>query len=153
MFSLGQLGQIQHLLSWTIPLPFFFFNDNFKVPVSEWKQDFEILYQAARAKNIPVYGVVSNREQARTQFVGTSFSGLPLFTCDYTAIRTAARTSPTIYLLQKGTVMEKVSHKNIELVIDKVEAIPSQQPVPVEQTQSTKANDSSVNQTGTNQLP
>ena len=66
---------------------------------------------------------------------------------------TAARTSPTIYLLQKGTVMEKVSHKNIELVIDKVEAIPSQQPVPVEQTQSTKANDSSVNQTGTNQLP
>ena len=135
------------------PFTILLFNDNFKVPVSEWKQDFEILYQAARAKNIPVYGVVSNREQARTQFVGTSFSGLHLFNCDYTAIRTAARTSPTIYLLQKGTVMEKVSHKNIELVIDKVEAIPSQQPKPVEQTQSSKAKDSSINQTGTNQLP
>ena len=135
------------------PFTILLFNDNFKVPVSVWKQDFEKLYQASRAKNIPIYGVVSNRDQARTEFAGTLFSQLPLFNCDYTAIRTAARTSPTIYLLQKGSVLEKVSHKNIDLVIDKLEVIPSQLASPVEPAPGSDVNDSVNNQTRTNQLP
>ena len=35
------------------------------------------------------------------------------FECDFTAIRTAARTNPCLYLLKQGTVINKWSYKKI----------------------------------------
>lgn len=110
--------------------------ENFGVPVSKWKGGFEKIYQAANIKNIPVYAVVSNRAEAVRNFAGTSFAGIPVFNCDFTAIRTAARTSPTIYFLKKGTIQGKWSHKTMEALTDELEAMNVQpsvaQPVQVD---------------------
>jgi uncharacterized membrane protein YphA (DoxX/SURF4 family) len=89
------------------------FIENFKVPVSKWETDFEKLYAEAKAKNIPVYFVVTNMAEAADNFKGTSFVNAPLLKCDFTAIRTAARTSPCVYLLNQGTIVDKKSYKNI----------------------------------------
>ena len=70
------------------------FIENFDVAVSKWKSEFEKIYQTAIAKNIPVYAIVTNTAEAVKNFSGTAFAGIPILKCDYTAIRTAARTSP-----------------------------------------------------------
>ena len=99
------------------------FLENFSVPISKWKGDFEKIYQTAIAKNIPVYAIVTSRVEATKNFSGTAFAGIPIFKCDYTAIRTAARTSPAIYFLQKGTIRGKWSYKTMDGLIKQLDTV------------------------------
>ena len=99
------------------------FIENFDVAVSKWKSEFEKIYQTAIAKNIPVYAIVTNTAEAVKNFSGTAFAGISILKCDYTAIRTAARTSPAIYLLQKGTIRGKWSYKTMGELTDQLDAI------------------------------
>ena len=110
------------------PYAILVFIENFDVPVSKWKKDFETIYAAAKSKNVPAYVVASNRIEAIRQFAGTGFGDIQVFKCDFTAIRTAARTSPCVYLLQKGTIKGKWSHKTMTRLMDDLNAIPTQQP-------------------------
>ncbi len=105
------------------------FIENFKVPVSKWQSDFEKLYAASRAKNIPVYFVTGNLTEAATHFKGTSFANATLLKCDFTAIRTAARTSPCVYLLNKGSIVDKKSYKDIDDITAAVRNLQAQLPV------------------------
>ena len=102
------------------------FIENFSVPVSKWKNDFEMIYSIAKSKNIPVYVVTGNMNEARDQFASTGFADIPILKCDYTAIRTAARTSPCLYLLKAGTIDGKWSHKTMEGLQKVLEGISSQ---------------------------
>ena len=64
-------------------------------------------------KNIPVYIVTASLNEAAIALQKTPFSNLQVFECDFTAIRTAARTNPCLYLLKQGTVVNKWSYKKI----------------------------------------
>ncbi|MBS1918699.1 MAG: DoxX family membrane protein [Bacteroidetes bacterium] len=93
---------------------------DFSEPVSRWERDFAKLYGEAKNKNIPVYVVTSRMDQATATFAGTSLATIPIFKCDYTAIRTAARTNPCLYLLKQGTILGKWSYKQINSAIKKL---------------------------------
>ncbi|HVT85912.1 MAG TPA: hypothetical protein VHD35_11980, partial [Chitinophagaceae bacterium] len=93
---------------------------DFSEPVSRWQKDFSQLYMKAKEKNIPAYVVTARMDQAAAAFAGTSFANIPVFKCDYTAIRTAARTNPCLYLLKQGTIMGKWSYKCINNAIKKL---------------------------------
>jgi uncharacterized membrane protein YphA (DoxX/SURF4 family) len=99
------------------------FIENFSVPVSKWKDGLEKVYAVAKSKNIPVYVVTGNMLEARQQFAGTAFADIPILKCDYTAIRTAARTSPCLYLLKAGTIEGKWSHKTMDELQSVIEGI------------------------------
>jgi len=100
------------------------FCEDFSTPFSAWKDDFAKLHAAAKAKNIPVYAVTNRMDEAINNFAGTSFADVPLFKCDYTAIRTAARTNPTVYFLKEGMVLDKQSYRRMEKILDRVERLP-----------------------------
>jgi len=89
------------------------FCENFSTPVKYWQRDFEKVREVARQKNIPIYVVTASINEAKMALAGTSFSDLRIFECDFTAIRTAARTNPCLYLLKQGTVINKWSYKKI----------------------------------------
>jgi uncharacterized membrane protein YphA (DoxX/SURF4 family) len=108
------------------PYAILLFLENFSVPVSKWDDDFGKIYAEARKKNIPVYTVTTNITETRKRFTGTVFADVPMFTCDFTAIRTAARTSPCFYILKKGTIEGKWSHKTMEGLGEMVQQIPAQ---------------------------
>jgi hypothetical protein len=81
-------------------------------------------------------------DQASKALSGTKFADIPVFKCDFTAIRTAARTNPCVYLLQKGDVLGKWSSKEIQNGIDELKDIPAQplllpevQSMPIDTTQ------------------
>lgn len=109
------------------PYAVLLFCEDFTTPVSEWKDDFARLYVAATAKKIPVYVITNRADEARNVFAAAPFADIQIFKCDYTAIRTAARTNPALYLIKQGTVIDKESHKRMDLIIKSVETIPVQQ--------------------------
>jgi hypothetical protein len=106
------------------PYAILLFCENFSIPVSKWKNNFEKLYAEAQAKNIPVYAISSFINEAKQYFESTSFRNIPVFKCDYTAIRTAARANPTLYLLKQGTILDKQSYHRIDKITSQVKSLP-----------------------------
>lgn len=98
------------------PYAILFYCQDFSVPVSKWKEDFTELYAAAGSKNIPLYVITSRMDEAKRKFSEVGFGGIRIFNCDNTAIRTAARTNPCVYLLKQGTIVDKQSYKNIDKI-------------------------------------
>jgi len=89
------------------------FCENFSTPVQHWQNDFEQVKKLADEKNIPAYIVTASVNEASIALRRTPFSNMQVFECDFTAIRTAARTNPCLYLLKQGTVVNKWSYKKI----------------------------------------
>lgn len=102
------------------PYAILLFCMDFSEPVSRWEKDFSKLYEKAKSKSIPVYVVTARMEEAPAAFAETSFANIPVFKCDYTAIRTAARTNPCLYLLKQGTILGKWSYKRFNSAIKKL---------------------------------
>ncbi|MBI1342785.1 MAG: DoxX family membrane protein [Terrimonas sp.] len=71
------------------------------------------VFELALKKNLPFYMVTTNIATAKEKLAGTVLANIQVFTCDFTAIRTAARTNPCYYLLSKGTVVNKWSAKTV----------------------------------------
>ncbi|MDP4264371.1 MAG: DoxX family protein [Bacteroidota bacterium] len=105
------------------------FCENFSIPISKWKDDFEKVYTTAQSKNVPVYAVTTQLNEARENFASTSFKNIQVFKCDYTAIRTAARANPTLYLLKEGTIIDKQSYRRMGKIVDEIKPLPALPPV------------------------
>jgi uncharacterized membrane protein YphA (DoxX/SURF4 family) len=105
------------------PFAVLLYIENFNVPVSKWQKDIIDLAATARQKNIPLYVVTSRRDEVMKYFANTPLASLQVFTSDNTAVRTAARTSPSIYLLQEGTILDKWSYKHTGKAIRKLKTI------------------------------
>ena len=121
----GITGEDSTITILSQPYAVILFCEDFSTPFSSWKDDFIKLYTTAKTKNIPVYAVTSRREEVINNFAGTPLISVPVFVCDHTAIRTAARTNPTIFLLKTGTVADKESYKRINKVTEHIKSIPA----------------------------
>jgi len=123
----GVTGEDSTAVVLSQPYAVLLFCEDFTTPFSEWKDDFTGLYTSAATKKIPVYLITSRADEAGNIFGAPPFKDMQIFKCDYTAIRTAARTNPTLYLLKQGTVVEKESHKRMDKILKAVDAVPGQQ--------------------------
>lgn len=86
----------------------YFYENETGMP-EEVKRNLTSVYKKAAAKNIPVYVVTTSLNSIKKDFNQDAFPGLQFFKVDFTAFRTAARTNPTIYFLQNGTIQDKRS--------------------------------------------
>jgi hypothetical protein len=93
----------------------------------QWNKAFTLLFTIAKSKNIPVYIVTSNRREADAFLDANALSReIPVFACDATAVKTAARADPTLFLLKKGTILNKWGYAAFESVIGKIAELPRQ---------------------------
>lgn len=69
-----------------------------------WPYYFKELVKANK-NNVPVYVVTSGAQEAHEFFNEFHMLELPIYTCDVTAIKTAARANPTLYKM-KGPVVQ-----------------------------------------------
>ncbi len=90
-----------------------------------WNKFFLLIYTLAKSKNIPVVLVTSNRPEAET-WISANNLPIPLFGCDATAVKTAARADPTLYLLKKATILNKWSYASFEMAIPNIAELPLQ---------------------------
>jgi uncharacterized membrane protein YphA (DoxX/SURF4 family) len=98
----------------TEPYCLLLFCENFSTPVESWQNDLEKVKVVADRKNIPIYIVTASVNDAKVALQKTPFFDIPIFGCDFTVIRTAARTNPCLYLLKQGTVLNKWPYKKID---------------------------------------
>lgn len=77
-------------------------------PTPSWQNDFTFLYAYLKQKGIPVSFITSNYGNINTWLntIGIAHE-VSLLKCDFVAIKTAARTNPTLYLLKQDTILGK----------------------------------------------
>ena len=85
-----------------------------------WKDELLAVYAEANKKGIPFYFVTSNRDLANTIFSQMGFQNITVLNCDFTAIRTAARSNPTLYYIKQGTVAGKWSFANFDEALEAI---------------------------------
>jgi uncharacterized membrane protein YphA (DoxX/SURF4 family) len=107
------------------PYAILLFCEDFSIPVSKWEKGFAELYATAKTKNIPAYMITTRPGEAPGKIKNTSFADIPIFKCDFTAIRTAARTNPCIYLLKEGTILGKWSYKKMRSIHSALNNLPA----------------------------
>lgn len=86
----------------------------------DWIEDLRSLVTVAKRKNIPVYFTSNNTGYFHKLFENNGIQ-VPVFSTDFTVIRTAARTNPAFYLLRSGTVDSKYSYRDINKLITNIE--------------------------------
>jgi uncharacterized membrane protein YphA (DoxX/SURF4 family) len=92
-----------------------------------WDKSFLLLYTLAKSKNIPVILVTSNRTEGENWLKNNALSNdIPVFGCDATAVKTAARADPTLYLLKKASILDKWSYANLDMAIPSIAELPVQ---------------------------
>lgn len=85
---------------------------------NEWRRrnNLETTFRIAVGEGIPVYAVTINGEGLKNQFEKVKWN-FQIFKVDYTVFRIAARANPTIYLIKRGTIMEKWSLAKIDAAL------------------------------------
>jgi uncharacterized membrane protein YphA (DoxX/SURF4 family) len=94
------------------------FCENFSTPVRYWQKNFDKVTAAADKKGIPIYIVTASTNEASIALANTPFANIRVLECDFTVIRTAARTNPCLYLLKQGTVVKKWSYKTMSTAVN-----------------------------------
>ncbi len=79
-----------------------------------------------KKKNLPVYIITTSIDEAVKNLGNTPMNAIPVLKCDYTVIRTAARTKPAMYLLKEGTILNKWSYNRFGDAVSAINGISSQ---------------------------
>lgn len=94
---------------------FLFLKNDYKS--GRWAEVLSIVMNHADKKNIPGFLVTNIPiDQLRTEPPPVFLELTPL-RCDATAIKTAARTNPTLYLVRKGTIIQKWGHADFDQAV------------------------------------
>lgn len=102
-----------------LPVAGLLFAETFPSGSPAWVDEMKQIKSMLASDNAPVYLVTSNRKAAE-DFISRTGLSLPVFTLDYTALRTAARANPTFYLLRNGTIRGKWSYADLEDAISEI---------------------------------
>jgi uncharacterized membrane protein YphA (DoxX/SURF4 family)/peroxiredoxin len=85
--------------------------------LNNWMQSFRELYEAAEKKNIPLFIVSPDAQRGAIIFASMHYTNVGFLSCDNTAVRTAARTVPTIFILKRGTIVAKESYRKMGKIV------------------------------------
>ena len=96
------------------------FVEHFKEIPRNWVDDLKALQATMGQQNTSVYVITPDAAKGRTLLAQKGLQGVPVFSCDNTAVRTAARTNPTFILVNKGTIKEKASYRQIEAIAEQL---------------------------------
>jgi len=94
-----------------------------------WNKEFSVIFSGKKMKNIPLYFITANAEQVEVYLGRNGFTmyDITILKCDATAIKTAARANPTLYLLKHGTIINKWSAAEFDNAILEISRLPVQE--------------------------
>jgi hypothetical protein len=92
----------------------FFLNTFDKRSVFYWMKSFTDILKKAKDNGEPLYVVTSDNEKVDSFMNVKKKYNVPIYTCDMTAIKTAARTRPTLFLMDGPVIENKWGAADIE---------------------------------------
>jgi uncharacterized membrane protein YphA (DoxX/SURF4 family) len=82
---------------------------------NDWSAGFATVSKAAQQKNLPVLLVTADGDKAQTLFPAAT-----IVKCDATVIKTAARATPTYFIMEGATVLGKTSYVDQDKIVQQV---------------------------------
>lgn len=98
---------------------YLFFIKDFKEGTEHWLKNFISMNTYAKTKNRPIYIVASQATAAEEFFNTQNKFNLSVFSCDITALKTAARTNPALYFMHGPVVKNKWGWADLEKALKK----------------------------------
>ena len=86
---------------------YLFFVKDIAAGTGYWLNNFTSIYTLAKNKNIPLYIITSEAQEAQQFFNVRNNFNVPVLSLDATALKTAARTNPGLYLMQGPVIKDK----------------------------------------------
>ncbi|HEV8079515.1 MAG TPA: BT_3928 family protein [Chitinophagaceae bacterium] len=93
---------------------YLYFIKNVAKDTAHWLNDFRELNHFAKEKNRPLIVIASQVSAAQLFFNERNNFNVPILGCDATALKTAARTDPALYLMKGPIVQKKWGKAGIE---------------------------------------
>jgi hypothetical protein len=91
-----------------------------------WNKEFAVIYSFVKMKGMTIFFVTAHPDQVENYFIKNDIrTNLQILKCDVTAIKTASRATPTLYLLKKGIILNKWSYADFENAIPEINALPN----------------------------
>jgi uncharacterized membrane protein YphA (DoxX/SURF4 family) len=81
----------------------------------DWSAGFGAINKIAQEKTIPILMVTAEGDKARSLFPSAT-----IVKCDATVIKTAARATPTYFIMQGATILEKISYVDHDKIVEKI---------------------------------
>jgi uncharacterized membrane protein YphA (DoxX/SURF4 family) len=107
--SLGGVDSTQAVLQTPKALMVLF--EDFSKMTDKRLNEFIQIQNKAVSKGVPVYIVTPRPAEAVAIFSKLNLTGIQIFSADNTAVKTAARTNPTAFVVEKGTITHKKSYR------------------------------------------
>ena len=92
----------------------FFIKNMQEAIVDRWQSTFRDVVKKAKDNKIPIYVITSDTKNANTFFNQVNSYNLPIYTTDGTAIKTAARAVPTMFVMKGPVVQAKYSWADLD---------------------------------------
>lgn len=105
-------NQTESVLTETRPVYLFLVRD-VKEAGKGWEAKMKVLQQQWKEGKVVIYGITSSSQEAVEQFKKERGTEFPYLQMDGTAIKTAGRATPTLILLNNGTIQGKWHHNDI----------------------------------------
>lgn len=118
-FSLQTLSGIDTTAAvFAQPNPYLLVMANHMENTDDWISGFAKVVPAARQKHLPIILVTADADKAVTLFPNTI-----IVKCDATVIKTAARVTPTYFLMQQSIVLDKISYVDLDKILRKINSL------------------------------
>jgi uncharacterized membrane protein YphA (DoxX/SURF4 family) len=105
----------------------FFFMKEVLDQQPKWTKDFSVLLTMAKSRNIPVLFITGDYDNVMSWVQQQGIADrVTVLKCDATAIKTAARANPTLYIIKSGTILQKWSYADFGAAIPALNELPEQ---------------------------
>jgi uncharacterized membrane protein YphA (DoxX/SURF4 family) len=96
----------------------------------EWLEDFTAIYSQLQQRKIRLRFITSYYDNVALWAAKAGiFDHVSIFKSDFVAIKTAARSNPTLYLINDGNIIGKWSAADFDDALEKVRTLPDQKPL------------------------
>ena len=118
----------------SLPYAVILFEEKAKENINKWKEQFYKIDDVAGKNNIPLFIVTNSIDEFRQiRKNELRWSEKRILKCDFTAIRSAARANPTLYLLNNGFIEGKWSYADLDKAYKVILKLPAQPaPIPID---------------------
>lgn len=100
-----------------------FFAKDVSVPVKQYAEIFREIQTTAALRNLGLIVVTADSEGLGAQFQQENIADPVIVKCDAVAIKTAARTNPTLYLIKDGNVLDKWGNADLDKAVKAIKKI------------------------------
>ena len=101
----------------SLPASYLLFLKEMDPDVDRWLSVFADVVKKAKQQNIPLYIITADSKKVFNFFNKSNSYNLPVLICDVTAIKTAARANPTLFVMKGAVVQHKYSWADMDAVL------------------------------------